>query len=230
MSTRKQRAASRANGQKSQGPTTTTGKSNSRYNALKHGINAKQQIMFNESAEDLAELAAEYHELYSPADAVERFLVDTLVNNEWRLRRLRKVEADLWRAANNLFLDNHPDVEVAGCGDAFEASGPAFDRLQRITNSCQRQYQQARKELQSLNAARTHHQNTPQPEETTTTSESSGSFYTDPESPVTAAPKPAPQPPARPAVAVNPSELSVDEQVREQMKAIGLRYQANSGQ
>ena len=110
MSTRKQRAASRANGQKSQGPITTAGKSKSRYNALKHGIDAKQQIMFSESAEDLAELAAEYHELYSPANADERFLVDTLVNNEWRLRRLRCVEADLWRAANNLFIENHPEI------------------------------------------------------------------------------------------------------------------------
>jgi hypothetical protein len=219
MSTRKQRAASRANGQKSQGPTTTTGKSNSRYNALKHGINAKQQIMFNESAEDLAELAAEYHELYSPADAVERFLVDTLVNNEWRLRRLRKVEADLWRAANNLFLDSHPDIEVAGSGDAFEASGPAFDRLQRIMNSCQRQYQQACKELQALQATRPHPQDITQPEETSTTSESSGSFYTNPENAVGATPKTAPQPPARPADPVGQSTV-----------ATGAPSQANSGQ
>jgi hypothetical protein len=36
--------------------------------------------------------------------------VDTLVNNEWRLRRLRCVEADLWRAANNLYLENHPEI------------------------------------------------------------------------------------------------------------------------
>jgi capsule polysaccharide export protein KpsE/RkpR len=67
MNTRKQRAASRANGQKSQGPITPEGKAKSRYNALKHGMDATQQIIFSESAEDLAELAAEYHELYSPA-------------------------------------------------------------------------------------------------------------------------------------------------------------------
>src|ERR1700678_1929928 len=88
MSTRRQLAASRANGQKSQGPITEAGKAQScfkarsRFNALKHGIHAKQQIMFTGFAEDLAELAAEYHELHSP------------VNNEWRLRRLRCVEAN----------------------------------------------------------------------------------------------------------------------------------------
>jgi hypothetical protein len=201
MSTRKQRAASRANGQKSQGPITTAGKAKSRYNAMKHGIDAKQQIIFHESAEDLAELATEYHEFYSPANVDERFLVDTLVNNEWRLRRLRSVEADPWRAANNLFIENHPEIGESGFGDAFEASGPAFDRLQRIMNSCQRQYHQARKELQALQAARPHSQNAPQPEETTTTSASPGSFYTNPENASPATPKTDPQPPAGPAVA-----------------------------
>jgi hypothetical protein len=94
MSTRKQRAANRPNGQKSEGPITPEGKAKSSFNALKHGIHAQSQIMFSESAEDLAELATEYHELHSPANPEERFLVDTLVNNEWRLRRLRLVEAD----------------------------------------------------------------------------------------------------------------------------------------
>jgi hypothetical protein len=45
MSTRKQRAASRANGQKSKGPITPEGKAKSRFNALKHGIHAQSQIM-----------------------------------------------------------------------------------------------------------------------------------------------------------------------------------------
>jgi hypothetical protein len=230
MSTRKQRAASRANGQKSQGPITPAGKANSRYNALKHGIDAKQQIMFHESAEDLAELAAEYHEFYSPANVDERFLVDTLVNNEWRLRRLRCVEADLWRAANNLFIENHPEIGESAPGDAFESSGPAFDRLQRIMNSCQRQYHHARKELQALNAARPRHQNTPQPQEATTTSAFPGSFYTNPENAASAAPKTAPQPQATPAEAAHTSQPSVDEQFGKQIEAIGLHCQGNFGQ
>src|SRR5580658_5069065 len=96
MPTDRQSAASRVNAQKSTGPRTEFGKAASRFNALKHGIDAKQQITFTESADDLAELTAEYHDLRSPADADERFLVDTLVNNEWRLRRMRCVEANLW--------------------------------------------------------------------------------------------------------------------------------------
>jgi hypothetical protein len=103
MLTAKQIAASRANEQKSRGPTSTEGKAKSRYNGLKHGIHAQSQIMFDETAEDLAELAAELHEQYTPADAAERFLVDTLVNNEWRLRRLRRVETELWQTG----VDTH---------------------------------------------------------------------------------------------------------------------------
>jgi hypothetical protein len=130
--TPKQIAARRANGQKSHGPTTTAGKAKSRYNALKHGIHAESQIMFDETAEDLAELAAELHELYSPADATERFLVDTLINNEWRLRRLRSVDADLWQTSVNTYLEKHTEIERASSGDAFATSGTAFERLQRI--------------------------------------------------------------------------------------------------
>ena len=127
MSTRKQRAASRANGQKSHGPITPEGKANSRFNALKHGIHAETQIMFDETAEDLAGLAAELHEQYAPADATARFLVDTLIHNEWRLRRMRRVEAGLW-------------VHAADAANAFATAAPTFERLQRLVNSCERNY------------------------------------------------------------------------------------------
>jgi hypothetical protein len=120
QSTPKQRAASRANAQKSTGPRTTAGKAVSRFNALKHGIYAVHQIMFDEKPEDLAELAAGYHEQYSPADAKQRFLVDTLVHNEWRLRRTRRVEAELWQSAYNLFIVKNIDTtSTCTSGDAF---------------------------------------------------------------------------------------------------------------
>src|ERR1700734_469519 len=104
MATPKQTTANRTNAQKSSGPRTTSGKAVSRFNALKHGIFAIHQIMFDEKPEDLAELSAEYHEQYSPANAHERLLVDTLVHNEWRLRRMRRVEANLWNRAYGMFL------------------------------------------------------------------------------------------------------------------------------
>jgi hypothetical protein len=70
----------------------------------------RHQIMFDEKPEDLAELSAEYHELCGPADSKERFPVDTLVHNEWRLRRTRRVEAELWRTAYNAFIVRNIEV------------------------------------------------------------------------------------------------------------------------
>jgi hypothetical protein len=167
MSTRKQRRASRANGQKSCGPVTPEGKAKSRFNALKHGIHAETQIMFDESPEDLAELDAELREQYSPADPTERFLVDTLIHNEWRLRRMRRVEAVLW------------EQDSCDSADAFVNGGAVFDRLQRVVNSCERNYHRALKQLLALIHART----APQPEEAKATSESLGSFRTSPAPP-----------------------------------------------
>src|ERR1700691_2873287 len=162
MATPKQTAANRMNAQKSSGPRTTAGKATSRFNALKHGIYAVHQIMFDEKPEDLAELAAEYHEHHSPADANQRFLVDTLVHNEWRLRRTRRVEADLWYRAYNTFVVKNIEVTLkCTSGDAFATDSSTFERLQRIANSCERAYHRAHKELMLV--ARAHGLRTPEP-------------------------------------------------------------------
>jgi hypothetical protein len=176
MRTAKQIAASRANGQKSHGPRTSAGKAVSRFNALKHGIFAVSQFMFDETAEDLAELTAEYHERHSPSNAEERILVETLVASEWRLRRMRRVEANLWESANftclaNKMVNDLPVPEHCTSGQAFLADSPTFERLQRVINSCEREYHRALKDL----TARANGLRTPQPE-------SSGSFCTNTQS------------------------------------------------
>jgi hypothetical protein len=179
MSTRKQRAANRANAQSSTGPSATHAQPASRYNAAKHGISAAHQIMFDETAEDLAELAAEYHKQYSPANPKERFLVDTLVNNEWRLRRLRRVEAELWEHATNAFLTKNIEAPACSSGDAFATATPTFVHLQQVVNSCERTYHRALKELKVArgHALRSPQADpTPQPEQSKPTSTSSASF------------------------------------------------------
>jgi hypothetical protein len=147
MPSPKQTAANRMNSQASTGATAS--QAASRYTAAKHGIAATTQIMFDESAADLAELAAEYHEHHSPADSGQRFLVDTLVSNEWRLRRLRRVEAELWDTATNAFLAANTEAPACTSGDAFATGSATFERHQRIVNSCERAYHRALKELKA---------------------------------------------------------------------------------
>jgi len=230
MPTAKQTAANRMNSQKSTGPRTTAGKAASRYNALKHGIFSTTQIMFDEKAEDLAELAAEYHEHHSPADPDQRFLVDTLVNNEWRLRRLRRVEAELWGHATTAFLENNTETPACSSGDAFATAAPIFDRLQRVVNSCERTYHRALKELR---VARAHGLRSPeleaeptpqaapaptpvpQPQQSTPTSAKMASSEQKPETPPSAPPFAGPlasqHAPASPAeTSPQPSNRSTD--------------------
>src|SRR5579884_4034165 len=96
MASPAQLEANRQNSQKSTGPRSATGKQISRMNALKTGIHAQSHIIRGEDPEALAELAAEYHAQYRPTTPRDRDLVDTLVHNEWHIRRLRAIEVALW--------------------------------------------------------------------------------------------------------------------------------------
>ena len=100
MSTQKQIDANRRNAQSSTGPVTPEGKAASSRNALKSGLDAESQFVPGESREDFAELQAQYEQDYAPATTQERRLVDTLLRNEWLLRRYHRIEAHLRRAYN----------------------------------------------------------------------------------------------------------------------------------
>jgi hypothetical protein len=192
MPTAKQTAPNRANSQESTAPPAPQGQTASRFNALKHGIHAEHEIMFDETAGDLAELAAEYHEHHNPADTDQRLLVDTLIHNEWRLRRMRRVEAVLWEHAADAFLTQHPEAEACNSAHAFATNSDLFERLQRMVNACERNYHRALKELHRLKelVARGHALRTPQAEQSTTTSAKLASIRQNLRTPPPAAPKP----------------------------------------
>jgi len=220
MLSRKQRAANRRNAQNSTGPVMAENKAASRFNPLKHGITAEHQIMFDETAGDLTELDAELREEYSPANTKQRFLVDTLVNNEWRLRRMRRVEAVLWEHAADTFLGQHPESEACNSAHAFVTNSGAFERLQRLVNSCERNYHRALKELEAKVGQALSPANpgplpqkagpepgpepapTPQPEQSKPTSTPSASFRQNPKTPPSAPPVTSPAATAGPAETV----------------------------
>ena len=87
MSTEKQLAANRRNAQLSTGPRTEAGKSRSRMNALKSGLYAESLVVCGEDSSALAQLSAEYHAQLHPVTPFERDLVDTIVYNQWLIRR-----------------------------------------------------------------------------------------------------------------------------------------------
>ena len=97
MATPAQITANRANAQKSTGPRSVEGKSASRFNALKHGIDAASIVIPGEDPADYDSLAAAYHRDFRPETPSEAFHVETMLRAAWQKRRLQPVEADLCR-------------------------------------------------------------------------------------------------------------------------------------
>ncbi len=153
MASRKQIAANRRNALRSTGPRTPEGKSVSRFNALKTGIEARAQVLPDESADDLAALTREYYDRFRPATPEARALVDTLVSSEWQLRRLRRAEPVLWAYAAECCRNYEPDPDEPvsnEIGRILEERAEVFARLQRRIDSAERNYARALKELRRL--------------------------------------------------------------------------------
>src|SRR6185295_2251611 len=91
MATAAQINANRANALKSTGPRSVEGKSASRFNALKHGIDAASVVIPGEDPADYDALAADYHRDFRPESPSEAFHVDTMLRADWQKRRLHRV-------------------------------------------------------------------------------------------------------------------------------------------
>jgi hypothetical protein len=111
MRTEAQKAASRANGAKSRGPTTEEGKRRSAANAAfstgprtpegkarcsrnaeKSAILANAIALRGESTVEFLELLAELQNTFQPEGFLENRVVETITVNEWRRRRMWTLE------------------------------------------------------------------------------------------------------------------------------------------
>ncbi|WP_162179887.1 hypothetical protein [Bryobacter aggregatus] len=88
MITEAQVEARRANGRKSRGPRTTEGKFRSSLNALRHGAYSHNYVIRTEDAEVFRNFANDIIAEIEPKSAIELELVDHLLLNAWRRRRL----------------------------------------------------------------------------------------------------------------------------------------------
>ena len=118
-------AANQANARKSTGPRSLDGKSVSRFNALKHGIDAQSVVIPGEDPAAYDALAADYHREYRPESPSESFHVETMLRADWQKRRLARVEADLTRT---LLAESNG----ASLAAALLADTPAAKLLARV--------------------------------------------------------------------------------------------------
>jgi hypothetical protein len=150
MSTRRQRAASRANAQKSTGPLSDAGKQIVSSNALNHGLASSNPIHVALPGEEVA--FAKHLESYrgtcAPANQLEEDLVRTLAESYWRLQRAHKLENALF--SQILKQDDYKDL------DPMTAKALAWSNkdtgLQRIALYAQRIQRTAEKTAAALKA------------------------------------------------------------------------------
>jgi hypothetical protein len=147
MITMNQLEANRLNAQKSTGPRTPAGKEASRFNALKHGIDACRTVIPGENQADLERLAGEYQDQICPATPVERYLVDTLISSDWLRRRLHRAQANLYSV-----LAVRADL-ISPLGYIWQADAAGGSTLQKVFRqlcSLERSYLRALTELRRI--------------------------------------------------------------------------------
>jgi len=149
MATPAQLAANRANAQHSTGPRSVEGKSVSRFNALKHGVDATSIALPGEDPAAYQALVDAYEQTYPLHTVMHRFLVDSLIRADWHKRRLQPLEADLIRK----LLDETPGATLI---DVMLSDSPAaklLARIQRQLAAHERAWFRAHRELVRLAAS-----------------------------------------------------------------------------
>ncbi len=155
MATLKQIEANRCNAQHSTGPRTAQGKAISRMNALKSGIDARNEAASGEDPAALAALTDEYNREFQPLGVVERFLVDILIKDDWFMRRYRFLSADL---VNHTAGVAYASKMGADFGAGFAANTNSFQRLHRHIVETERSFFTHLAELERRQALRRQHQ------------------------------------------------------------------------
>jgi hypothetical protein len=166
MSSKRRRAASRANGRKSCGPVTPEGKARSAANApITHGLasphRAVQSICLQN--EDPVELAALYQNLvieYAPITTTEQLTVHEMASVRWRHnravametalldRKMDEMAAGLDKAQNGI---DEPTRAALAFGDLADHSS-SLALLHRYENRLSRQFDRCLARLHKLRA------------------------------------------------------------------------------
>jgi hypothetical protein len=89
----KKRLANQRNARKSTGPKTVAGKKRSSQNAITHGVFCQEISFLKEDRPLMIELRREFIRSLKPQTVLELSFVDAIVENHWKLRRLRISES-----------------------------------------------------------------------------------------------------------------------------------------
>lgn len=148
MASPAQIAANRLNAVQSTGPRTDDGKSASRLNALRHGVDAQLAVIPGEDPAELETLTRDYHAQFHPGTPEQLFLLDTLIQSDWLRRRYMRLEAQI---TNQALAEMEPCDNPLGA--LYLSDGPAARALERVRRHyevAQRAWLTAFKQLQTI--------------------------------------------------------------------------------
>jgi hypothetical protein len=124
-------------------------------NALKTGIDARNEAASGEDPTALAILAAVYDHEFQPIGIVERLLVDIPIKDDWFLRRYRFLAANLVSHTSGVAYETKTGAEF---GAGFAANTNSFHRLHRHILETERSFFTHLAELERRQALRRQHQ------------------------------------------------------------------------
>jgi hypothetical protein len=142
MTSEAQLSANRLNSMKSTGPRTRAGKTAVALNGMKHGLLTRECLIKGENEAHLVQFGKRLRAQLAPLGELELLLVERIISNAWRLRRLVAVETLLFNR------EHQPDA-------AFNSYGrEKMGVLSRYEVTLERGLYKALHELQRLQAAR----------------------------------------------------------------------------
>ena len=146
----KQHQANKQNAKKG-GVKTEEGKQVSRLNAIKHGLLSKEVLLESESEEELVAFGKRVRSTLVPEGEIEHILVDRVVANGWRLKRMMQVEREMLEGdIRNTFLN----PTVGGAVSFDLANSDTYSKFARYESGIERGFYKALHELQRVQSVR----------------------------------------------------------------------------
>jgi len=153
----KQLEANRKNA-KLGGVKTKEGKEIVKYNALKHGLLAREVLIDGENEKELNELSKNVIDSLKPIGELENILTERVISNTWRLKRCLKIEKNLMEYEKNNELN---DFDIGGLEKQSKrnsvlsmVSSHLIDRIIRYETTIERGIFRALHELERIQSKR----------------------------------------------------------------------------
>ncbi len=132
--------ANRANAQKSTGPRTAEGKARSAQNATRHGLASQRLIVRDDEREEFHRFQKELRQRVTPVGAVEEEVFRQMLRSAWNLRRIERLEDELFDGSEDPLGD--PGLD------------PRMDRLAKYQARYERSFYRSIRELRRLQTDR----------------------------------------------------------------------------